>query len=613
MASTRTSRTANTSAESPPWPQRIAWYCLLACAVLVPLVTSLGIGRLWGFYALTEEPYHTPKLLVLSLLVTVATVAWLFDVAQSRRGLRWGPAYVALGIFSALVAVSTLLSPQIATSFFGASSLFTGAYTWLLSIWTGVLVAQYVADARRLITLSRVVAATGAAVGAIALLQSLGADPLGTSLMDGFQWMIAQGMATTGNPNYTGALLVVPALVSLALAATEKDPRWRWAAVAGAAITVAALFITLTRAAWIGLAVGVIALVVLVPTDARDVRRRLLTTGYVLLGALAAGVLLIGPNMVARRFTALASGLETFSAGRFALWSDTARVVAAHPLFGSGADRLGVAAYPLQANVAFELGGSRLVLQDPHSMPLLVAAIFGVPAALAFLTLLVMTVRAGVIRLRSTTKASSASVVYAGWFAGLIGVAATSLLSVTTITLIFILFLAVGVVLAPTLKTPSERLWPTWAVGALALIVSLTGLWGTVQGNRASHALVRSRLMDSEINLKRAQQLTPWDSRIRTEYLSRKIGAMQPVLTGTDAAAARKMAEEIDTEIRLSQLDFPGELLLYRTRILMHASMEGAPGYRKEAHLEAIADALEAFPNDREFLEAQQEMAGAAE
>lgn len=586
--------------ETSAWPERIAWYGLLASIPLVALVTSLGIGRPWGYYALTEEPYHTPKLLLLALVMVVTTIAWLVDVVVSQRGLRWSLATGALAVFAGLVALSTALSPELATSFFGASSLLTGGFTWLLCLWVGVLASHYVVGGRRLQSISRVSALSGAAVGAIALLQAAGADPLGTRMQESFAWMVKQGMATTGNPNYTGALLVVPFVVALALAVSEKDARWRWTMAAAAAVCVSALFITLTRAAWIGAGVGVVALMLLVPKAASDARRNLRNTALAMLGMLAAGVLLAGPAAVAARFTKLAGGLDAFSAGRLTLWGETLRVVTAHPLLGTGADRLGVAAYPLQTNVAFE-GTSRLVMQDPHSLPLYAAAIFGIPAALALIAALGLALYAGIAKLRAEVKVSPATIVYAGWVAALAGLVATILLSVTTVTLIFIMFLSVGVVIAPTLKPASGRLWPTWVVGVLALLIALTGLWGTVQANRAGNALVSARITDSESNLKRAILLTPWDSRIRTEYLSRKIGAMQPILTGEDATAAYKVVDLLDSEIRLAQLDYPNELLLHRLRIKMHESMKDARGYRAALHRDALDNALEAFPNDPEF------------
>jgi hypothetical protein len=574
--------------------------------VLVPLANTLTLGRVWGYYALTEDPYNTPKLLALAVLVLIATGAWLADVTASRRGLRVGAPWAALGAFVLLAAASTLASPDSATSFFGASSLMTGALTWGLAAWTGVLVAHYLTETARFVELSHTVAITGALVASIALLQAFGADPLGTRMLEGFQWMIFQGMSTTGNPNYTGAFLVLPLVVSFALALAETGVWWRRAMAASAVICAAALFNTLTRAAWLGALAGVVVLVLSVPGAREQVRKRLLVAAGVIAGVIVLSVAALGPAVVGNRIGSIAGGLNDFAAGRLTLWSDTARVVAAHPMLGSGADRLGVAAYPLQTDVLFE-GSSRLVLQDPHSLPLLAAAIFGIPAALALIATLGLGLKAGIIRLRAQSGPEATRTLYAGWFAALVGLLVTSLASVTTITFLFALFLTLGVVVAPTIKRGHTRVWPTLAGGVVVLALVLAGVWGTWMGARASHEFMRARLENPPYHLAEGMRLTPWDSRMIVEYLWRKVGATQAALTGDDVATAHEAAAELDTEIRLKRLDFPDELFFYRLRIEVYRMSLGYPGYQPDKHLEAADEALARFPNDPEFVELRQE------
>ena len=609
MPSTPRRQAALAPRPTPP-AARVAWYAVLAAVVLVPLATTLGIARAWGLYALTDDPYHTPKLLALVALAAIATVAWAVDAIGRERALRVGPALVPLGAFAALVAVSTVASPDVGTSFFGASSLMTGALAWLACLWLGVLAAQYVTGSGRLVQLSRAVAVSGAAVAAVALLQSVGLDVLGTRMQEGYQWMVLQGMATTGNPNYTGALLVLPLAVAFALALFEDRPAWRWAMAASAVLVAAALFNTLTRAAWLGAVAAVLAVLLLAPGTRQALRRRLTAAGAALVGVVALGVAVLTPALIAGRFSGLGGGLDAFTAGRLTLWGDVVRVIGAHPLLGTGADRLGVAAYPIQSDVLFE-GSSRLVMQDPHSLPLLLAAIFGVPAALTFIALVVLAVRAGFAGLRVGSGPAATRTLYAGWVAGLIGLAVTSLLSVTTITLIFVIFLALLVVLAPTLKRPEGRFWPTAAIAGLACAVLLVGLWGTWMGVRASNHATLARRADTEYHLKEAIRLTPWDSRQITQYLFLKIGAMKPTLAGEDAAA-KKLAAELDAEIRVHRVDFPDELFFYRARVELYRVSMGTPGYQADKHLAAVDEALKRFPDDPEFLKLRQEALSAA-
>jgi len=593
-------------------PRRIAWYALLATAVLIPLVNALLPARLVGLYTLTDDPYHTPKLLVLTLLMLVAAGSWAWDVWTRREGLRVGPVSWALGALAALVVVSTLASPDRATSFFGATSLMTGALTWLLSLVAGVLVAHYATSRARLVQISRTFALAGGVVAFVAMLGAVGLDPLGTRMSEGFTWMVFQGMSTTGNPNYTAVLLVVPLVVSFALAIAENDARFRWAAAASAVLCAAAIFNTLTRAAWLGAAVGVLALVLTVPGWRERFGKRIGIAGVVLTFAALVSVLILSPTVVANRFTSLVTGLGGgLTSGRAALWSDGLAVATAHPLTGSGADRLGVAAYPFQTDVEFE-GSSRLIMQDPHSLPLLAAAIFGIPAALALVAALALALKAGFSRVRAGSGDAATLTLYAGWFAGLLGLVVTALFSVMTLTGIYALFLALGVVIAPTLKRADTRAWPSLVGAVVAIAIITTGLWGVWRTARASNEFMQARLGDTPMHLEEGLRLAPWDSRLAVQYLSLKINATRLALTGEDAATARDAAAELDAEISGRRLDWPDELLFHRLRIEVYRMSIGFAGYQPEAHLAAVDDALAAFPNDAEFLALRQEALDAA-
>jgi hypothetical protein len=203
-------------------------------------------------------------------------------------------------------------------------------------------------------------------------------------------------------------------------------------------------------------------------------------------------------------------------------------------------------------------------------------------------------------------------VLYLGWFAGLVGVLVASVLSVYTIAAIFVLFVSLAVVAAPLLAPIRARAW-MMAV-AVILVTALVGVsaFGAARSFAASRQVALAQTGDTKLRLEEAIRLTPWDARTRFNYLWRKAGATQPVLTGPDAAMARAASDALDTEIKLAILDFPHELLLYRMRMDLYAGSQGYPGYQPDKHLEAIDAALAVFPNDVEFTDRRQALEGAA-
>jgi len=601
------------SAKSSPQPlaDRVAWYGIVALVALLPVTVAFATGPAGGMVSLTDDPYHVPKLLLAAVLLTISTAAWVFSSFAQSRPFRSDRAFIALSMFAALVVLSTIFGIEPIGSLFGGSGLMTGAVTWLLFAWMCVLIGQLLTSSTRLIELSWAFVGGGTVVALLALLQSRGVNVLGTQYTAESLYMLLQGSSTTGNPNYTGLLLLTPAVIAGGLAiGADRSVHRAIAASCGVAMALAT-FITLTRAAWIGLAVAAIIFVWMALGGEKLDRRKLLIFAGAAAGVVLVGALLAGPSLVVSRLASVTRGLDAFSTGRASLWSDTARVIADRPLLGTGADRLAMGAYDVQSNVVTS-GISRFVLQDPHSLPLLIAGSFGVLALIAFAAFAGMALFRGWKLARTDGARTEYRVVYAAWVAGATGLLVASLISVVTITGVFSVFLILGVVLAPGLRPVHERSWVPVTVSVIGIVVVVTALFGAVQGFRSSRHVMQSRSGDSQFHLEEAMRISPWDTRMRVSYMWRKAGSFKPVITGSDIAAAQEALAALDTEIRLEILRSPNELLFYRMRVELYRLAQGFPAYDPQKVLDAIEDALVAYPNDEEFLrwrgEAQQEL-----
>jgi len=582
---------------------RVAWYSLQAYVALVPLVTSVVRRADGGGTALTEDPYHVPKLVAIVALSSVATLAWIADLLLAKRAIRADRSLGFFIAFSFFVLLSTACGFEPLSSLFGATGLMTGTITWLTCGWAGFLIAQYVTGPARLREVSWAVIGGGCSVALVALLQAAGLDLLQTPSSPESQFMVTQGLATLGNPNYTGLMLVVPSVVGVGLSLALEHRPFRVAAIGATALMVTAAFITLTRAAWLGVAFGTACALMLIASDRTRLWKLLGGVAAVGAAALTLGLLLAGTENVTTRFITASSGLDAFSSGRVTIWREALGIIANRPLLGTGADRLALGAYEVQIRVVTD-GIDRFVLQDPHNLPLLIAGLFGIPALVALAVGIALILVEGYrLARRSDALQTESRLLYASWVAAAMGFLVASLLSVYTITGVMMLFVVLMVVAAPQLKPLAERQRTIAVVAVLSLSLLAIAWFGAVQSFRGSRQTMLASSGESELRLLEAIRLTPWDTRNRLTYQWRKIGAYRNVLTGADVVNARAAAESLDSEIRAQIVRAPYELLWYRMLIDLYDMQRGLPGYQPGKVIEAIDLALAAFPNDPEFTE----------
>jgi O-antigen ligase len=175
----------------------------------------------------------------------------------------------------------------------------------------------------------------GVALALHGLYQYLTGAPMPASWVDVHETDIGtRAYSIIGNPNGLGAFLLMGTLVSLSLALARglrRLPRLLWAGAC--VIQLAGVAVTFSRGAWIGLAVGIVALLVMA------YRRYLIPLA-------AAGVVgwFVMPRAFVDRLTfAFSSAYITKSmeAGRLYVWKMALEYIGAHPWFGLGLGTFG--------------------------------------------------------------------------------------------------------------------------------------------------------------------------------------------------------------------------------------------------------------------------------
>jgi O-antigen ligase len=270
----------------------------------------------------------TPKILVL-LLGTAA--ALLFGARGKGPALsahqRW--LHRVLALQAASLLLSTALSSDRALSLAGSNWRRLG-----LIVQLALLAYTYLLSGLAPHRLLRAIAASGLAVSAYGIAQYSGWDPWlpkeSYHISEGV-WLIVRPPGTLGHAGYLGVYLVYVAFCGAALALTPEKPLWRRIGIAAASLSTAAVFLSGTRAAILGLLIGALVLAV-------RARPRVTAKGAglaALLIVLGAAFYFSPAGLLLRHRVQWHRG-DPWGGGRVTLWTDTLRMSTHRLLAGFG-------------------------------------------------------------------------------------------------------------------------------------------------------------------------------------------------------------------------------------------------------------------------------------
>jgi len=595
---------------------RLPWYCLLSAVILVPLV--VGVIPVAGTLV-TLNAFVSLKLIVLCLTLALSLGSWA--VLRSREGTLYaGRGLVPVGVFLAVAGLSTIFGLDPRLAFFGDLEQGVGLLVMLLCGLACYLTAQLVRDEKHLATLTSAVIFTATAVAIIGLLQQvLAVDLLGIGENLPVEWIIQRGYGTIGNADTYAAYLVLPAFLALhrlRLASAPSD-RNKWAGCF--ALILMSLVMAQTRAP----IAGVLAGAAIYALAERQAARRPATkakgqtranttsskiTNAIVSASVGAGVvaatLFATASNVAERFGSLESLLSL--GGRIPLWTSAVRIAAAHPILGVGPDSFRLGWYPVR-EISHLAGGAGLVITDPHSVPLLIVATMGILGLLAGAYLLGATVLAGFRTATNARMAHGRATDYDAWLYGAIALSVTLLASLLTTVLLFMLFLALGVLIAPSMRevdlsrrdplvSSTLRVSSVLAAVALVAFALLSG---------AGHLIASGARTDdpdlARARVTRAASYAPWDTRIRNlRYETMVQAALDAVFT--DSPDAPQAVAQARRRLQEASRAEPHEYLRpYRLALLLIGAGQKLGAEYTRPGVEAGLRGLEIYPNSLEL------------
>ncbi len=258
----------------------------------------------------------------------------------------------------------------------------------------------------------------------------------GTNLLEGYR---ARWVGTFMDPNRLAMSVTASALLLLALRPRARHPVAKLAVIALLGLQVAAVVVTYSRGATLGLATGFLAWFML-GKGLNKVR------SLAILGVLGLGLLFAAPEQFWSRTESIASYEEDMSArGRLDAWRTALAVVEARPLTGVGAGAF------VQSWATYAPGDA-LRPYVAHNLVLEIVAEYGVVALLGFL-LLAGACLAGAIR--EARRAGPLAEEARGVAAALVGYLVCQMFAAYLVS--FFLFLLLGLAAAVERVAARER------------------------------------------------------------------------------------------------------------------------------------------------------------
>lgn len=291
---------------------------LLGVLGLVPLLLAPGVFFYFDV---------TPKILVLLAGTAVALALWrgrAGDDAPARGWLR-----LLLAAQAGSLLVSTAFSSDPALSLTGTNWRRFG-----LPVHLAVLICAYLLSLERPRSILRVVAISGSLAALYGIGQYFGWDPWvpkqAYHIGEGI-WTIVRPPGPLGHAGYFGVYLLSVAFAGVALVASEEPVQWRWIGAAAASLAPAAILLSGTRAASLGLMIGVVTLAI---------RRRPRVTARraSLMAVLAVGIVAFyfSPAGLMVRARTRWFREDPGGGGRLLLWRDTLKMARQRWVTGFG-------------------------------------------------------------------------------------------------------------------------------------------------------------------------------------------------------------------------------------------------------------------------------------
>jgi O-antigen ligase len=292
---------------------------------------------------------------------------------------------ILLALVIATWIIGTIFSVAPAISFYGYYPRFQGLYAWIFYILFAGIVFLNINNRRQIERVFAAISASALVTGVIAFLQSFGFSVLNFWDSSAF---LGRLFGTMGHPDFLAGFLILAIPLSVYLILSN---RFAIMSLLSLAVSLSALFFTLSRAAFIGLFAGLMffLLVYSIKTKAGKLFWTIIIAPVVIaviviFANLNAQNDIVRGNTLLNRMVFSGENLRSVQT-RLALWPATINQIMARPLSGYGLDTYAISFpqfYPTEINKLENLGDYP---DRAHNFILDYAVQLGIPALIFFL------------------------------------------------------------------------------------------------------------------------------------------------------------------------------------------------------------------------------------
>ncbi len=503
--------------------ERVAWVCLHLLVFLVPL--AITNGSIFGTQQLpfTYDQFDIAKVFVMRALVLIGLGVWLVGLAREGGRIRTSKVAWIVLAFLGWVTIATLLSVHPATAIFGKYRRYEGLLSFFTYASVFFLTLQLTDRTARIRSLARTLVISGGIVSFYGVLQYAGLDPI---KWQSLPFEANRAFSFFGNPDLLGGYLIFPLAISIGLALSEKDVRWRLGYWAIFILTGFTLLVSFVRGAWIG---GFVALAVIVYAAFR-VRYKPVRTDWAFIGASgAAGVFAVARSLTAEsevmNFWARLISIFQFGEGsaktRFEIWGAALDATAERPIFGWGPDTFRLLFPKFKPAEYVADAGYLSVADNVHNYPLQLASAIGIPGALLFYGVFGYSLATSAKHVFAKERGTERFVLV-GFWAATVGYLVHLLFGLSVTGSTVFLWLSLGAILAP-LATVREVKAVSWNLAVLVVVLSVVvfGSYGNVRYIAADHEYLIGRVgstgMDRVQHVENALRLNPYNDMYVSE------------------------------------------------------------------------------------------------
>jgi len=355
---------------------------LIVLFFLLPLV----------FQPFLSDPFALPKATILRIMTLLIFAVWLTKVLREGKiGWQKTPLNLLIIIFLFICGLSMLFSVSPRLSFWGMHGFyFEGFLSFLCYAMIYFIAVNYVTDKSRI--LKTLLIAT-VIVSVYALMQASG--------ITFFVWRGTQPYprvwSTFGNPNFLGPylIMVIPMYLIFLIKAETVKTKLRYSLFT--LLSLLALIFTYSRAAWLGMAVGITVFTLMV--DKKQLKANLFfIIGIIIFSTVLTSIyprLYLRPEErsttmkpIVERAVSTVDLKEPGVTARLSAWETTIKMALKRPILGFGLDTLGVSFRRFMSKDYEKLAGRFSTAGYAHNEFLQYVATMGVVGLAAYLFLL---------------------------------------------------------------------------------------------------------------------------------------------------------------------------------------------------------------------------------